>query len=119
MNRWDQLEHTVREQLARRLLAAAAMLQSEAKRDYSSSNPAPHKTPAPRGEFPRGRTWNLRDAVEIFPRDLAEIARRGKVRVGITKNAFYGAILKQRGWKGIRDTYSRVKPALAKLLGGK
>jgi hypothetical protein len=118
----EALEDVVRRArlaLASRLLAAAVLLQAEAKRDYSRSNPYPHDNPAPRGEFPRGRTWNLRDSIAIVPTTPQAIAAAGQtVRVGYLPAAFYGAALANRGWKGIEDTYDRVYLQLVRIIGG-
>ncbi len=114
----DAWEKAVRLAAAKRLLAAALHLQAEAKRDYSRSNPAPHDHPAPRGEFPKGRTWNLRDSVAVDPASLATIAKTLTVRVGWLSGAKYGFFLMQKGWKGLRDTLARTRPQLEALLGG-
>lgn len=117
--RLEELVEQARRALATRLLAAAALLQAEAKRDYSVSNPAPHDNPAPRGQFPRGRTWNLRDSIAVSPNNVPAImANDMVVRVGYLPGAFYGAVLANRGWKGIRDTYLRVRSTLRKIILG-
>jgi hypothetical protein len=114
----DDLSLRLREELAKRVLAAAVLLQAETKRDYSRSNPRPHNNPAPRGEFPRGRTWNLRDGIAIIPATVEGVmAEGGRVRVGYLPAAFYGVVLANKGWKGIKDTYVRVRQQLAKILG--
>src|SRR6202011_2725664 len=64
----DRLMAQMRAAAAARILTAGSLLVAEAKRDYSRSNPRPHDNPAPRGEFPRGRTWNLRDSVTMEPK---------------------------------------------------
>lgn len=107
------------DRLARRILAAGLYLQGEAKRDYSRSNPAPHKNPAPKGEFPRGRTWNLRDSIAVQPETIRGIiAADQTVRVGYLPAAFYGAALANRGWKGILDTYTRCRGVVAAIIKG-
>lgn len=116
---YEALLERARAQLARRMLAAALLVQAEAKRDYSrGTNPAPHLNPAPPGTFPRARTFNLRDGIAINPSSPADIANAGyRVRVGYLQGAFYGAVLARKGWLGIRDTLARCRPALAKILG--
>lgn len=115
----DQLVKRAQEGLARRLLTAAVVLQAQAKGDYSKSNPAPHLNPAPRGQFPRGRTWNLRDSIAIQPTTIAGIIREGQtVRVGYLPAAFYGAALANRGWKGITDSYASVLGEVEKIIQG-
>lgn len=109
----DQLVKRAQEGLAKRLLMAAVVLQAQAKSDYSKSNPAP------RGQFPRGQTWNLRDSVAIQPTTIAGIIREGQtVRVGYLPAAFYGAALANRGWKGITDSYASVLGEVEKIIQG-
>lgn len=116
---FDDLKRRATEEAARRLFAAAVLLQAEAKRDYSRSNPAPHGNPAPKGEFPRGRTWNLRDGIAIDAAGPAEVAAAGlRVRVGYLTGASYGGALSRRGWLGVKDTYARVRDRVARLMGG-
>lgn len=116
-------ERAMRERIERRaaerLLAVAVAFQAEAKRDYSRrSNPFPHDRPAPKGQFPAGRTWNLRDSIAIDPPTVGGIVAAGLVvRVGILKGAWYGAALTARGWRGLKDTLARVRGRLAKIGG--
>lgn len=115
-----QVEQRQRQRAGQVIYALATKFQAAAKADYSVPNPAPHHTPAPKGQFPRARTFNLRDAITI-DRSLAEAVATGEVRVGVLKSAFYGAALARRGWKGLLDSYRRHRAALARLrrwLGG-
>lgn len=102
---------------AERLLAVATAFQAEAKKDYSRrSNPFPHDHPAPKGQWPAGRTWNLRDSIAIDPPTVAGIVAAGLVvRVGVLTTAHYGAILTAKGWLGLRDTLRRVRSRLARI----
>ncbi len=116
---WTPDPERIRRLAGQRLMAAAVLLQAEHKRDLSRlSNPAPHRTPAPRGTWPAGRTWNLRDSVAIDPADLNEIVKSGRVRVGLLKNAFYGNVLAVKGWKGLLDTLDRVRGQVVAILTG-
>jgi hypothetical protein len=114
----DAFERVIREAAAARVLAAALHFQAEAKKDLGVANPAPHDHPAARGEFPKGRTWNLRDGVVIDPPDLATVRKTLTVRVGWLKGARYGFFLWKKGWKGLADTLARVLPQLRALMGG-
>ncbi len=105
-------------EVAKRLLAGGLLLQAEAKRDLSRSNPAPHANPAPPGQFPRGRTWNLRDGVVVDPAAVDAVRRTMRVRVGLLGGAWYGEALRRRGWLGIPDTARRIAGRLKALLGG-
>ena len=113
-----RLINAAKDLMARRLLKAALVLQGEAKKDYSTSNPKPHKNPAPKGQFPRGRTWNLRDSIAIWPDNLGVISNAQKIRVGYLPGAFYGAVLAAKGWKGIKDTYVRVYAVIRGIIQG-
>ena len=115
----ESLKRRLDAEMAKRLMAAALMVQAEHKRSLSVANPAPHDSPAPKGSFPAGRTWNLRDSVAVSPDTLAGVASAGSVRVGVLKGAFYGAALTNRGWLGIRDTLSRVRGRVQRMLGEK
>ncbi len=92
------------------LMRNALVLQAAHKRNLSKANPPPRfLSPAKRGQFPKARTFNLRDAVAIEPRSLAVIEQTGIVRVGVLVNAAYGEYLKANGWKGIIDTHEQLK----------
>jgi hypothetical protein len=80
------------------VLAAALHFQAEAKKDLGWPTP-PRTTTRPRGEFPKGRTWNLRDAVVIDPPDLATVARTRPGRVA-SRAARYGFFLLEEGLEG-------------------
>jgi hypothetical protein len=115
---FEDFKRRARQRLAERLLAAALLLQAEAKRDLSRANPAPHDSPAPQGEFPRARTFNLRDSIAVDAASPAEVEANGqRVRVGYLPGAAYGGILARKGWKGVFDTYRRVEKRIAKILG--
>lgn len=90
---------------ARTLLRNALTLQAEHKRRLSIANPRPHKNSSHAGQYPKARTFNLRDAVVIEPASLDVITQSLSVRVGISISAFYGFILSERGWKGLHDTH--------------
>lgn len=102
-----------RDAMAKSLLKKAIKLQVRHKRNLSRANPAPYKNPAKRGEFPKARTFNLRDAVVIEPADLAAVKRQMSVRVGILTTAPYGEYLAHQrppkvSWKGIRDSHQEL-----------
>lgn len=105
-------------EIAKRLLAAALLLQAEHKRDLSKANPAPHRHSSKPGEYPRARTYNLRDAVEVEPRSPAGIADNGlKVRVGYLKSAEYILELTKKNRKNVEDTAQRIKGRLRAIIG--
>lgn len=110
-------EDAMREAAARRLLAAALTLQTEARKDVSRGNPSPHDHPAPRGEFPKLRTGHGRAAIGLDLTSLAAVKKTLRVRVGYRKPAHL-AYLGQRGWLWLRDTLRRVSGQLAGILGG-
>lgn len=112
----EAFEDRLSQRMARRLLAVGLAFQAEARKDLSVGNPAPHNTPAPRGEHPRLRTGNLRANVTVETTDLDRIARERKLRVGIRANAEYGHWLRLKGWLGLGDTLARCRAKLQTML---
>lgn len=112
----DEFERELRLHAARRLVRVALHVVAAHQKNLSVANPAPHKTPAPRGQYPRGRTFFLRANVGYAPTALAEIARNGEIVVGVFAPAIYGMYLRNKGWKGLLDTiqaeYSRIDAIL-------
>lgn len=100
----------VMQNAAANLLANALILQAAHKAKLSIANPYPHNNPSKPGEWPKARTFNLRDAVDIEPRSVAEIMNRGWIRVGVLKGAEYGYFLTlpRFGRKGIADTHAEL-----------
>lgn len=105
----DAISDELRAKAAKTLLTNAVKLQLRHKRNMSRANPAPHTSPSKAGEYPKARTFNLRDAVAIEPRDLKTIEMTGRVRVGVLVNAVYGEYLFRAGWKGIIDSHNELK----------
>lgn len=101
------------------LIACAISVQSQAKRDFSTSYPPASKP----GEFPHGRTWNLRESIMYDPDDPVKVGREGQVRIGYSTRAPYGAILelfkKRMGInavvKGLRKVINQVIARIPKL----
>jgi len=112
------LDRIKREQ-AKRLLAAAVLLQAEHKRDLSRSNPFPHDNPSIPGEYPKGRTWNLRDSVAVEPTTVEGVMRNGwRVRVGYLKGAWYIEALRKIGRLTVVDTANRIRDRLQRIIRG-
>jgi hypothetical protein len=120
VSRWDEeaFARALRIHAAKRLASAAVKLVAAHQKNLSVANPAPHATPAPKGSFPRGRTFFLRANVGFLPTSLSEIADTEGVTVGIFEPAGYGAILTRRGWLGLGDTYSRSRSEILRSLRG-
>lgn len=114
----DSMVARVRAECARRLIAAALALQAEYRADVSDGNPAPHDNPAPKGAFPRLRTGGGRANVSIAPASVAEVQQAEQVSVGFRPGGMHLLYLKGRGWKGLADTYGRVKDRLRALVAG-
>jgi hypothetical protein len=93
--------------LDRRLLAAATLLQSEHKRDLSTTYPPASKP----GQYPHARTLNLRDSVTV-------VKIRDGYRVGYAANAVYIVHLAGRGRRTIIDTAQRIGARLARIMRG-
>jgi hypothetical protein len=110
----DEAEKRTREDLAKGLLRGAVFFENAHRSALSTSFP-PASVP---GEYPHGRTWNLRDAVTHEPQAPAEVARTLRIRLGYPQNAFYGLILELfRKRKGLLDTMERVRAQVAALIG--
>jgi hypothetical protein len=112
--RWegDAAKQLVRDRVAQSLIAIAALVQGEHMRDLSQSYP-----PASRpGEFPHGRTWNLRSSVDYEPKSKADVAATGRIRIGYQERAKYIVWLVQWGRKWLMDTVERVRPRIDSVL---
>ena len=95
------------------LIAAAIAVQSDLKRELSKSYPPASKP----GEFPRGRTWNLRESVMYDPTDPMKVGRQQFVRIGYSTRAPYGAILELfRRRLGLREVAKRLKGTIGAIL---
>lgn len=114
----DEVVDRIRREAGRRLLAAALTLQTDHRLDLSVGNPSPHKNPAPKGQFPRLRTGNLRSGIAITPASIPEVLARGGVAVGYRQNAAYGVFLGAKGWKWIIQTYEAERAAIDRILAG-
>lgn len=116
---WDveDFEQQLRLRMAELLARAAVHVVTAHQKNLSVANPAPHTAPAPRGQFPRGRTFFLRANVGFEPQSVAAIARVGRVTVGVHEPAAYGLFLQRKGWLGLSDTVAREQPALNKIFG--
>lgn len=110
------IEQRLREEAARRVLAAAITLQSAHRGDLSVGNPSPHDHPAPHGQFPRLRTGGLRANVAIEPASVAGVIAKGSCSVGYRPGGMHGAYLAGKGWKGLLDTFNRERPKLLTIL---
>jgi hypothetical protein len=108
----------VRQEAARRLLAAAITLQSAARADVSAGNPAPHDDPAPKGAFPKLRTGGGRANIAVAPASVGEIVAGGAVSVGHRGGGAHLFFLAGKGWKGILGTLARERTRIQAVLGG-
>lgn len=119
----EQLERDLRQAAASLLIVAAQEFQKNHKKDLSKSNPPPrHITPSKPGEYPRGRTWTLKDSVTYEPTNKATVAKTQVVRVGYHKNAEYGVYLGEhmrRKWliDALREHDAAIAAALGKVGG--
>lgn len=109
-------EQRIRRSAAERLVACALALQGEEMRRLSRPNPYPYTDPARKGEYPKARTFNLRNGIWVDPLKLDKVAEQLRIRVGYTARAYYGAILQAKGWKGLLDTLDTIRPQLERLL---
>lgn len=107
----DAIIARTRTEAAQLQLRNALVLQAEHKRRLSKFNPPPHKNSSKPGEYPRARTYNLRDAVVIEPASLAIIEETGSVRVGVLIGAKYVESLVKKGRLGLANTHADLKAA--------
>lgn len=114
----EQLREQTETAAAVMLLQAAMTLQGMHKEDLSESNPPPlHDRPSRPGQYPRGRTWNLRDSVDYLPKTVAEVRFNDlSVRVGYRIEAMYGITLAMRGWKWIGTTLEEHRAELEAII---
>jgi hypothetical protein len=108
----DAWYQNVLNEVDKRVLAAATLLQAEHKRDLSRMNPPPHLNSSKPGEFPKARTLNLRNAVTLKKISVAHY------RVGYLTNASYIVFLSRRLRKTIKDTAERIKAKLEAIIRG-
>lgn len=113
----DAVVARIRQEAARRLLAAAITLQSAYRADVSKGNPAPHDHPAPKGDYPRLRTGQGRAGVSVWPASVGEVMAAGSVSVGF-RPPIHLYWLAGKGWKGMLDTYHREQARLKAILEG-
>jgi hypothetical protein len=112
-------EQELRLHAAKKLARVAVHIVAAHQRNLSVANPAPHKTPAPRGQYPRGRTFFLRANVGFQPTSLPDLARTLAVSVGVYEPAIYGLYLRNKGWKGLLDTIRAESARIDALLNGR
>lgn len=114
----DTILGRIKRETAKRLIAAAITLQTAHRVDLSVGNPSPHKNPAPKGEYPRLRTGNLRAGIAFAPETIGDVMIEGAISVGYRKNSIYGVYLASKGWKWIVNTYERVRGQIERILQG-
>jgi len=110
---------------ASKLARAAVYLMSQHQRRLNKPAPAVRAngrvryTGASRpGEYPNKRTGFLQANVTFAPTDIAGIIAAGRVRVGLRRNAFYGAVLEVRYRRlGLKDTLQDLLPQLQAITG--
>ncbi len=107
----EAFDARMRERAAKIILRNMLTLQAAHKKKLSIANPRPFLNSSKPGQFPKARTFNLRDCVVTEPASLATISQTLLGRTGVLLNAKYGEILKAKGWKGIEDTHEELKAA--------
>lgn len=101
-----------RRDVAKGLLACAAMTQAEEMKELSRSYPPASKA----NEHPARRTGNLQSAVDYEPKSVDEVARTLRVTVGYQRRAWYIVPLVIRGRLWLANTVERIRPKLAALF---
>lgn len=114
------------ERQAKNLARAAVYLMTQHQQRLGKPAPAVKraglvryvKGPPVKGRYPFKRTGMLQANISIENLDLKRIQREATVRVGIRRNAFYGAVLEARyGALGLKDTLQDLMPQLQALAG--
>lgn len=109
------VENDAAERSAAILARAAILIQMSLKQNLSKSFPPASKV----GEFPHGRTWGGRDAVDYEPKSLSELKTAQRVRIGFQDNAWYMPVLEvYKGRLGMVETVRRILPQLQELGKG-
>jgi len=108
-----------RNEMARRLAAAAVFYVVQHQSRLGKSNPGPLylKSSKP-GEYPRKRTGFLQKSVGYQPDDLQDIEKSMTVRLGYDANASYGPrleIVMRR--LGLVKTLDDLIPQLSAIIG--
>lgn len=99
---------------ARSILRAATFFADAHKGLLSVGNPRPYKTPSVPGQYPKVRTGALKKGTQYFPRQLAQVKREGRVRVGYLQSVFYGLVLELKLRRlGLLETLRRTRQQIA------
>lgn len=109
--------YQIKYRFAQRVLAAGWELVNELQSKLNVKFP-----PASRpGEYPHYRTRGGHDAVTLRPQTPEEVINNGmRVHVGFLKSGFYMMVLEvKRKRLGLLYTYNKMKPRLARIIGGK
>lgn len=119
---WNEVEvlKKAQEEMARRLLAAAVLYQTEHRKRLNVSNPAPYlpATTSRPGEYPRARTGFGRDNVAYEPATVQGVIDAGfVVRLGYRASAWYmGYLEAERRRKGLVSTFDDLKGQIRAVL---
>jgi len=114
------------QQQAKGLARAAVYLQAQHQQRLGKPAPATKrngrvrylKGPPVAGRYPFKRTGFLQANVTVESLNIQRIMREARVRVGLRRNAFYGAVLEARfGALGLKDTLRDLMPQLQALAG--
>lgn len=101
------------------LVRVAAEVQSHLIQQLGVMNPPPYKTPSKPGEYPRKRTGALQGSVVYEPASPSAAAQAGRVKLGYSTNAFYGAVLElKRARLGLVKALEETRGTIEKLAGG-
>lgn len=112
----DEAKQQIAHASAAGLLRAAVFFQTTFKNRLNKSNPRPYLDPSKPGEYPRARTGFGRSNVMYEPTSVAEVEKKGYVRIGFSKNAWYMAYLEvYKGRKGMLATLRDILSQLAAL----
>ena len=108
------------EEIGRRLLKAAIIVQTELMARINISNPRPYQSPSKEGEWLRKRTGWAQAHVLYEPTSPAAAGKKRSVRVGYGKSAFYAALWGEvwRRRKGLRELMAEIEGKVRAALAG-
>lgn len=135
----ENLKAHARDELAKRVLTAAAVIAEKMVDNISGGGGKPgwgvstgqrekHKRPNAKGRkvssgggrYPGVRSGKLKRSIVLEFNDVESVkANNNSVRIGINKEAFYGIILQQQGFKGLKDSADEVMAIVEMILEGK
>lgn len=114
----EQALRAARQEMARRLLAAAAVYTTEHRKRLNVSNPRPYLNSSRENEYPRARSGFGRDSTSYEPTTPQGVIDAGFiVRLGYRQSGFYMAVQEVRNRRlGLVRSFEELKGAIRAVL---